>query len=73
MTGLLVRPQDGDGLTEALSSLLEWGGRPQRKRMILAGHRHVKEKFTLKQQVESLEALYLRLGTPRPAANLPGG
>lgn len=61
VTGLLVSPQDEDRLVKALYKLLDQDSFSLRRRMALAGSRHAKSRFSIKQQVESLEALYARL------------
>lgn len=61
VTGLLVSAQDEDQLMGALSKMLGQGSLSLRQRMALAGRRHAQDKFSIRQQVEGLEALYARL------------
>jgi glycosyltransferase involved in cell wall biosynthesis len=65
-TGLLVDPQDEDGLRDALTTLID---RPEtRNSMGRAARRRFEDHFTLDRQLRAMESLYLdvaRLGPRR--------
>ena len=65
-TGLLVQPEDDDGLRRALVSLID--RREARKLMGRNGRRRFEERFTLDRHLRAMESLYLdvaRLGARR--------
>lgn len=58
-TGLLVPPDDSDGLQRALRELLQNG--PLRNEMGRRARERFEEHFTLDKQVSAIEALYLEI------------
>jgi glycosyltransferase involved in cell wall biosynthesis len=58
-TGLLVKPEDVEGLAEAMRFLVE--DRDQRRQMGLRGHRRIKRKFDCKTSVSMMIELYQRI------------
>ncbi len=64
-TGLLVAPDDVDGLAQALRTLAADPAR--RERMGRAGRERFEARFTLERQIRTLSALYRELVTGRPS------
>jgi len=58
-TGILVPPQDIEGLARAIEELLE--DPEKRKRMGGAGYKRIKNEFSLEKMVRGIEDIYLEL------------
>ena len=61
VTGLIVRPEDPEAMSEAILSLLQDGSR--RRQMGRAGRKRVEQLFNLRKQSEAVAEVYERLVT----------